>query len=117
MKRPHKLPKQDNPKARAAQLQQEWEALLARHSKPLERGAKSFGIKRVPEVRQAPQSSSVAMNRVSSNPNGMMGLATKAAPKIYTGNCVMGIAVMHKSNMVPIFNSESAVEVAKMRRG
>lgn len=52
-----------------------------------------------------------------SNPRAMMGLATKAAPKVYTGDKVMGIAVMHKSNMVPIFNSEAAVDVARMRRG
>ena len=37
------------------ELRLEWEAVLARHSKPLERGAKAFGIKvkaqtKTPEV-------------------------------------------------------------------
>jgi hypothetical protein len=44
------------------------------------------------------------------------GVATKAAPKVYTGTKVMGIATMHKSNAVPVFNSEEAVDISKMRR-
>ena len=28
-----------------------------------------------------------------------------------------GIATMHKSNMVPVFDKESAEDIAKMRRG
>lgn len=48
--------------------------------------------------------------------NSGLGVATKAAPKVYTGTKVMGIATMHKSNAVPVFNSEEAVEISKMRR-
>ena len=44
------------------------------------------------------------------------GVATKAPAKVYTGTKVMGIATMHKSNAVPVFNSEEAVEISKMRR-
>ena len=44
------------------------------------------------------------------------GSATKADPKIYTGTKVMGIATLHKSNAVPVFNSEEAVEISRMRR-
>jgi hypothetical protein len=42
--------------------------------------------------------------------------ATKPAPKVYTGDKVLGIATLHKSNAVPVFNSEEAVEISKMRR-
>jgi hypothetical protein len=28
----------------------------------------------------------------------------------------MGIATMHKSNMVPVFKQEDAIEIARMRR-
>ncbi len=35
----------------------------------------------------------------------------------YTGDKVLGIATMHKSNAVPIFSNDQAVDVAKMRRG
>ena len=30
---------------------------------------------------------------------------------------LLGVAVMHKSNMVPVFDSEDAKDIAKMRRG
>jgi len=44
------------------------------------------------------------------------GNATLAPAKIYTGNKVKGIATMHKSNAVPIFSDEEAVDIAHMRR-
>jgi hypothetical protein len=44
------------------------------------------------------------------------GNATMAAPKVYTGTKVKGIATMHKSNAVPVFSDEEAVEISKMRR-
>lgn len=44
------------------------------------------------------------------------GNATLKAPKVYTGTKVKGIATMHKSNAVPIFSDEEAVDIAKMRR-
>lgn len=34
----------------------------------------------------------------------------------YTGDKLMGIATMHKSNMVPVFKQEDAEEIARMRR-
>lgn len=42
--------------------------------------------------------------------------ATKAEPKVYTGDKVLGIATLHKSNAVPVFNSQEAVDISKMRR-
>lgn len=44
------------------------------------------------------------------------GSATLSAPKVYTGTKVKGIATMHKSNAVPVFSDEEAVDIAKMRR-
>lgn len=37
--------------------------------------------------------------------------------KVYTGDKIIGIGTLHKSNAVPIFNSEDAVAISKMRRG
>lgn len=44
-------------------------------------------------------------------------VATLAPAKVYTGTKVKGIATMHKSNAVPVFSDEEAVEISKMRRG
>jgi len=34
----------------------------------------------------------------------------------YTGDKMLGIATMHKSNSVPVFSSEEAINISKMRR-
>ena len=44
------------------------------------------------------------------------GNATLKAPNVYTGTKVQGIATMHKSNAVPVFSDEEAVEISRMRR-
>ena len=45
-----------------------------------------------------------------------LGNATLKPAKIYTGTKVKGIATMHKSNAVPVFSDEEAVDISKMRR-
>ena len=44
------------------------------------------------------------------------GTAPLAAPKVYTGTKVKGIATMHKSNAVPVFSDEEAIDISRMRR-
>ncbi len=44
------------------------------------------------------------------------GACTKAPEKVYTGDKIKGIGTMHKSNAVPIFSDEEAIDIAKMRR-
>ena len=46
-----------------------------------------------------------------------VGIAARAAGKVYTGGNIVGIATMHKSNAVPVFSEADAVEIARMRRG
>lgn len=40
----------------------------------------------------------------------------RASDKVYTGNLIVGISTMHKSNAVPILSKEEAIDMAKMRR-
>lgn len=44
------------------------------------------------------------------------GTIPARAEKTYTGDYVKGIAVSHKSNLIPITSREQAEDVAKMRR-
>jgi len=44
-------------------------------------------------------------------------VASKPADKVYTGDAMIGIGQLHKSNGVPIFSKEDAVDISKMRRG
>lgn len=54
--------------------------------------------------------------RIPSKDPTNMAPCTKAPDKVYTGDKILGIGTMHKSNAVPIFSSEDAVEISKMRR-
>ena len=44
------------------------------------------------------------------------GNAVLKPSKVYTGTMVKGIATMHKSNAVPVFSDEQAVDISRMRR-
>jgi len=55
--------------------------------------------------------------RIPSLNNGIDASPAVLAPqKVYTGTKVKGIATMHKSNAVPVFSDEEAVDISKMRR-
>lgn len=53
--------------------------------------------------------------RIASQDTGWVACTT-AANQEYTGTKVKGIGTMHKSNAVPIFSDEEAVEISTMRR-
>ena len=42
--------------------------------------------------------------------------AAKRDTNKYTGTAVIGVVAMHKSNLVPVFNQDAAIDAAKMRR-
>lgn len=52
---------------------------------------------------------------IPSKDTGVAMAAAKDSP-VYTGTAMKGIGTMHKSNSVPIFTDEQAVEIAHMRR-
>lgn len=116
MKHTKNFKHRDNPKAKQRELDSSWEALLARHSKPLEKGAKARGEK-ITVRKEVKKPSEVVVTRPATPFERMKGVAALPTPKVYTGNKIVGIATMHKSNLVPIFNDQAAVEVAQMRRG
>ncbi len=54
--------------------------------------------------------------RISSLDTGHKGaVRTKDIPQ-YTGNKIIGIGTMHKSNAVPVFSDEEAKAISTMRR-
>ena len=42
--------------------------------------------------------------------------AFKKEKDVYTGSAVVGVSTLHKSNPVPVFNNDDAVDHANMRR-
>jgi hypothetical protein len=44
-------------------------------------------------------------------------IAARAPDKVYTGDAMIGISVLHKSNGIPVFRDEDIKDISKMRRG
>jgi hypothetical protein len=103
-------------KAKAERLHAQWENLKTRHnvtdtSKTRARDMKqelstTYSL-RIPPGRELP--------RIASRDTGWVPCTT-APNQTYTGTKVKGIGTMHKSNAVPIFSDEEAVDISKMRR-
>lgn len=55
-------------------------------------------------------------NVVKSSTGPSIGVAALKEPLKYSGDLMIGIAQMHKSNAVPVFSQKDAEDVAKMRR-
>lgn len=48
--------------------------------------------------------------------NSGAGVAVLKPANVYTGDKMIGIGQLHKSNAVPVFRTEDAVDIARMRR-
>jgi hypothetical protein len=54
--------------------------------------------------------------RIASRADSQLGPVASKPVQCYTGTKILGIGTMHKSNAVPIFSSEEAEDISKMRR-
>lgn len=54
-------------------------------------------------------------NHIPSKDSGI-GVAVKKEANTYTGDKLIGIGNLHKSNLVPVFKDEEAKDLASMRR-
>ena len=101
---------------RARELDASWKELLKRQGVELEEKRRKRALKAEPldYKLSAPAGRFTTHNIPSVNTGGN---ATLAPAKVYTGTKVKGIATMHKSNAVPVFSDEEAVEISRMRRG
>jgi hypothetical protein len=100
--------KKSKPTAQQRQLAAEWNDIVKKYEpkKKVNTNVSAWtGTKMY--VRETPKIPSLNTGNVA---------ATKAEPKVYTGTKVLGIATMHKSNAVPVFNDKEAVEISSMRR-
>ena len=56
-------------------------------------------------------------DRIPSRSTGEAGTVTYKASPQYTGTKMIGIGQLHKSNAVPVFCDQDAIDIARMRRG
>lgn len=110
--------KKRKPNARERELKAQWDKMVAAHAKPLEKGAAAKAVKGksilsrkpnvfIPEDRNP---------RVIASVDSGKGNATKKEAMQYSGDAMVGLAQMHKSNQIPLFTKEHIEDVTKMRR-
>ena len=100
---------------KARELDEDWKRLLKRHGIEQEERKRQRALSapvmspvvNKPYVRETPKIASLPFTG---------GVCTKAPEKVYTGTKIKGIGTMHKSNAVPIFSDEEAVDISRMRR-
>jgi hypothetical protein len=101
---------------KARELEESWRELLKRQGVEAEEKKRARAMKAPPlDYRLSAPPGRTTSTHIPSRDTG--GNATLSAPKVYTGTKVKGIATMHKSNAVPVFSDEEAVEISRMRRG
>ena len=98
-------------KRQAEQLEAEWQKLKEKYAPKtkLQTGRSSFKPPQ-PLRRDSDQP------RIPSLDTGHKGAVTIKQPMQYTGNKIVGIGTMHKSNAVPIFSDQEAKDISAMRR-
>jgi hypothetical protein len=92
-------------------LQADWQSLKERtmatkpvQSRPLTRSVPKLGP---PPGRETPY--------IPSRDSGV-GVAAKKEVPVYTGTEMLGVTILHKSCLQPVFNEQAAVDAANMRR-
>jgi hypothetical protein len=95
--------------AKQRELQSSWEQLL-----------KKYPVKQIAKTKPTYMPEKAFVRETPKYPSLDTGLGTATKPindqKVYTGTAIKGIGTMHKSNAVPIFSDDAAIDIARMRR-
>jgi hypothetical protein len=101
---------------KARELESDWKELLKRQGVEAENKKRARAMKAEPLIYNLTGATDRAGTAHIPSLNTVGGVAALAPPKVYTGTKVKGIATMHKSNAVPVFSDEEAIDISKMRR-
>ena len=101
---------------KARELEADWKELLKRQGVEAEKKKQARAMKAEPLVYNLTGATDRAGTAHIPSLNTFGGVAILAPAKVYTGTKVKGIATMHKSNAVPVFSDEEAIDISKMRR-
>lgn len=101
---------------KARELRAEWEQRQVEWAKL----SPKFGTKAVPvqQARLSPQypPGREPQRHIPSLPDTPGAVGARPADKVYTGTKIKGIGTLHKSNAVPVFTDDEAIDIAHMRR-
>lgn len=113
--------KKQNPSAAERKLREEWERIL----KDTERGlakkvSSSFKppavVKSLSVKFTSPRGPEADLKKHKSLGDHTGKTELKPSP-VYSGDKMLGVATLHKSNGIPVFSNQEILEVCTMRRG
>lgn len=104
--------KKRKPTAKQRELDASWEKLLKKYNTkkivtPKQSLSDVYSLGK-PACRETPKIPSLPFTGAP---------CYKKPNPVYTGTAIKGIGTMHKSNAVPVFSDQEAMEIATMRRG
>jgi hypothetical protein len=96
-------------KRKAQELADSWQTIVDKHN---------ILVKKAKALQETCRLSPVLprTNDIPSKPDTVLGAVTVKQTQQYTGDKILGIGTMHKSNAVPIFSNDEAKDISKMRR-
>lgn len=102
---------------KSRELAAEWEQKQKEWAKLSASPAKKKVFKPAPSLSPQIPAGRDTTRHIKSLDTGHIGaISSKKIPQ-YTGTKIIGIGTLHKSNAVPVFSDEEAVEISRMRRG
>lgn len=96
----------------AEEKHDKWLRKMGAHPDQLKKTKKEFKeyVPQEPYRRKPNQDVTIASS------DSICGYAPRKDPNVYTGDYIVGIGTMHKSNLVPVTSKEDAKQIATMRR-
>ena len=101
---------------KARELEESWKKLLKTQGVEIEDRKRTRALKAEPLTYKLSTPAGRSNTNHIPSLNSGAGVATLAPAKVYTGTKVKGIATMHKSNAVPVFSDQEAIDISRMRR-
>ena len=100
---------------KARELEESWRKLLKRQGAEAEQKRQTRAMKAPAlDYKLTTPVGRTNTHHIPSRDTG--GNAALAPAKVYTGDKVLGVTVLHKSCLQPVFSKQDAIDAAKMRR-
>ncbi len=101
---------------KARQLEEDWKELQKKWGIEAEQKKRTRALSSKTYVPPKSFRRDADQPRLPSVDTGHKGAVTIKQPMQYTGDKIVGIGTMHKSNAVPIFSDQEAKDISSMRR-
>ena len=102
-------------KRKAEMLDSEWQELQKKWGIEAEERKRTRALKSKPFVPKV-NPRLAELRSTASLPDAHKGAVTIKQTPQYTGDKIVGISTLHKSNAIPVFSRQEAIDVSKMRR-